>query len=764
MGLRGNGGRSVCIGLMLVIGLANSATAKPKPSRLEWLRQATVAKSSLPKAAWRTLSRLHDGQVTTSIEIRQPIDLVYAIGKTISPEQLSLQLHGVKGKSRAAARIEIMASSLSADAGFQLLRSDIVKLVQRRQKYRFVAVGCKWLFVRITPLPSAAAFRIGEMELHGREGKPTTRYKFKESPAKSIQVLMQLRNSLGVEVSPVENNLFEDAGDGKLDKFSFAEASLVASGVTSRRQRKSYLRQIDDLEKKFRKTIAGELPVDKKARALLLWLHQGAFKGGYRYHQTRVSTVLENRTYNCVSSAAVYNVLGRRLGLDLRGIEVPTHAFSILYDSGRHFDVETTSRHGFAPKRNSAVLKELRDKNGLHYIPDRYRHLRREINDLGIVALIYYNRGVGLSRKKQYAAALVAYFGALSLDREFASAVKGVLGVLTNWSLHLARSRDYEQSLRVVKVGLQLAPEDARLRNNHIALWQQWARQEMDGQRFDRALAIVRRAQKHIKQGPFKDMESWVFTRPGEAQISRGNWQTALKIARTGLKRLDGKAKKDLQKWRNGIYLRWGNREMKRQRYKQALAAFSQGLRVSSDRRISNNMGYLTSVWAKKKLKTETLENALQLLDRLKQQFPKVKDIHKSADRFAYQVVSSTVHKKQYEDGLAKLEQVKPFLLDGKTERKLGRLVYDRWARSYWQKDGQHDKALDIYRRALKQFPGERLLIQNACFVWNRKGMAQIKTQNWGEAIAVYQSGLKEFPKCRTLQKNLQYCQKKLAK
>ena len=694
---------------------ANTLWAADKQPRIELLGRAKLAKVE-PTTLRRQANNLGDSHVSTGIRVKQQVELTYAFNGNVSPEQLSIKIDVSRNERRAIGKISILASSVAEDAGFQVLRSDVVKSLKRVQKFRFVPVGAKWLLVRFTPL-DGQEFRVGEIEVHGRPGKPTTHYKFKESPAKSVQVLQQLKRNLRVSVSQAESELFADAEDGKLDKFSFAEASLIASGVTGRRQRRDYLRQLDELEKKFKQLSSSQLPRKERGRALLQWLHSEALKGGYRGKQTRVSTLLDKQTYNCVSSAVVYNILGRRFGLDLRGIEVPTHAFSILYDDRKHYDVETTSRHGFAPARNSAVVKELRRKNGLHYIPDRYRDLRREVNDMGMVALIYYNRGVVHSRRKEYAPALVAYFGALSLDREFASAVKGVLGVLTNWSLHLARQGDYRESLKVVQVGLKLAPKDARLKNNHIALWQEWARKLIDRNRLDEALKVVRSAQTSVPHGPFTDMESWVFTRPAFKAMQRRRFQTALKIARSGLRKLDGKSKVQVAEMQYRIYFRWGDHEFRRQRFSNSAEAYARGLELKQDdRKLTGNLRYVLWKWAQQESKTKDLDQAVKLLERELRRFKEVKRIGRAGEIFAQNEVLASIRAKKFEQALATFERVKHFY-DRQSEReRTGSYIYDQWARSYWKRDRQWAKAIEVYQRGLRAFPNSRVLQQNLKF------------------------------------------------
>ena len=185
-----------------------------------------------------------------------------------------------------------------------------------------------------------------------------------------------------------------------------------------------------------------------KGQKLLDLLHAGPLAKGYEAGQTDVSAILETGTFNCVSSAALYNVIARGLGLDARAVEVPNHAFSILYDGSQHADIETTTKGGFNPSRDAKAQEEFSKLTGFAYIPDSNRDERREVGETGLVAIIYYNHGVDLMNAKRYHEALLANFRAMSLDKEFDSAVKNALAALANWSVELSRGGKFDECSR----------------------------------------------------------------------------------------------------------------------------------------------------------------------------------------------------------------------------------------------------------------------------------------------------------------------------
>ena len=67
----------------------------------------------------------------------------------------------------------------------------------------------------------------------------------------------------------------------------------------------------------------------------------------YRENQSRISRVFDNGEFNCISSAMLYAVAARKLGYDVDGVILPSHAFLQLRLDGRVVEIETTSFNGF---------------------------------------------------------------------------------------------------------------------------------------------------------------------------------------------------------------------------------------------------------------------------------------------------------------------------------------------------------------------------------------------------------------------------------
>src|SRR5205823_1597931 len=151
---------------------------------------------------------------------------------------------------------------------------------------------------------------------------------------------------LSLDITPAEQALWADVVNGQFAKRSFAEAALLASGVTDGAKRRAYLNRIDDLEHQARAALAGATTPAQKGEQLLAWLYGptgpiGPVSGASKYveRQSSLAVLLDSGTYNCVSATVAYNVIGRRLGLDVRAVEIPDHVFSVVYDGPKNFEV-----------------------------------------------------------------------------------------------------------------------------------------------------------------------------------------------------------------------------------------------------------------------------------------------------------------------------------------------------------------------------------------------------------------------------------------
>jgi tetratricopeptide (TPR) repeat protein len=601
------------------------------------------------------------------------------------------------------------------------VRADPLQGGGQPQGFSFAPIGARWIMLRFTPAAKAQFVAIADVAVLGHAGPPVSHYAFKETPAKALDVLARLKSSTAVNlsISSDELSLLGDVKDGHLSKWSFDEAVLLASGVRDAGRRKQYIKQLDALEGKARETTGKATGTLEKGEKLLAFLHdpKGPLAKGYVSRQTDLSAVLDQGTFNCVSSATLYAVLGRRLGLDIRAIEVPEHAFAILYDGTRHADVETTTSSGFDPARDQASREQFQAKTGFRYIPDSNRDQRREVSEAGLVAIIYYNHGVGLTEQKRHYEALLAYFRAMSLDREFDSAVKNALASLANWGNELCDGGKFEEAVSVIRTGLELAPKDALLLSNYKAAWQQWAEAAATAGKDDEAIAILRRAAVAAPDGGFPAMQAWIYIRRGEESIRKGSWQQAAAAVEPGLAKLDPVPKAELRRWMSELPIRWANEELQKKHFENAVAVLNHGRALDpKDERLAHNIIYAVQEWAKDAQAKAGDAKAKAILVAQIKRFPDVAGLKDVADSFLIGTVNNLRDAQKYDAALAAVDQNRDLLQDKNTATTLTLSVFDAWAGELSGKK-QWSQAAGVYEKGLRQMPANEHLVNNLVYV-----------------------------------------------
>ncbi|MFW5692677.1 MAG: transglutaminase family protein [Thermoguttaceae bacterium] len=258
-------------------------------------------------------------------------------------------------------------------------------------------------------------------------------------------------------LSDIERSLFADAADGKLEQHSLLVATLVASGVESPEVLDHYQRQIEEYAAELKQSGALTGSGREDTEAVFNFLHRRILLGGYRIDCTDLRTALDEGRYNCVSASVLFQCLAERCGLTVRGLEMPGHAMSRVYLAEEVLDVETTCAAWFRlmddPKRQAQSVRET-----LGTTPAGRDVSAREISSVGLVAMVYYNRGVDLLAKGRYAEAALANAKALVLDPGNQTARGNLLATVNNWAIALGQSGRLAEAVGLLEAGLTFAP------------------------------------------------------------------------------------------------------------------------------------------------------------------------------------------------------------------------------------------------------------------------------------------------------------------
>jgi len=128
---------------------------------------------------------------------------------------------------------------------------------------------------------------------------------------------------------------------------------LAASGVLTETAQAPYIQRLDRLIADARVAVDKGKPETHPGETLMTFLHAGVMHGGYELGQSSFASVFDTGIYNCVSSTAMYYVIGRELNLEMQIISIPGsfflsgHACINLVDRDRTYEVEPTNPDGF---------------------------------------------------------------------------------------------------------------------------------------------------------------------------------------------------------------------------------------------------------------------------------------------------------------------------------------------------------------------------------------------------------------------------------
>lgn len=173
----------------------------------------------------------------------------------------------------------------------------------------------------------------------------------------------------------------------------------------------------------------------ERGASLLAALHDDMFVQ-YDEAQSTVSGILTTGTYNCISSALIYMALAQELGLQVRGVLMPSHAFvEVTLADGRKLDVETTSDEGFGMVRDA-------------------RFFARQAEGW------FEARGLDVPSFEDYQ------------QRRTVSAL--ALGLENMWNQHLSPTRaDYPMRLRMAEIRGAMEPDSLDAQQNRLVYYYQ---------------------------------------------------------------------------------------------------------------------------------------------------------------------------------------------------------------------------------------------------------------------------------------------------
>jgi len=199
------------------------------------------------------------------------------------------------------------------------------------------------------------------------------------------------------------------AARGTLPTHTLIRAALLLSGADASTVTADTA-QLERIIADLSRAVSAVRDPYRRGEAVLEYIHAQLLTS-YHVTQARLDTLLATGHFNCVSSAVLYLILGRAVGLHVEAAYTPDHAFCTVDVGGKLVDVETTNRYGFDPGTKKA-FRDAFGATGFTYVPPG-DYLRRSATDAkGLLSFILQDRMALLEQRRDYAEAV-----GLAIDR-----------------------------------------------------------------------------------------------------------------------------------------------------------------------------------------------------------------------------------------------------------------------------------------------------------------------------------------------------------
>ena len=171
---------------------------------------------------------------------------------------------------------------------------------------------------------------------------------------------------------------------------TIVDAALEFSGATDTSSAAAKEKLVA-LLRRFRDEVADVTAQAELGEKTLTFLHRNLLTN-YSVLQTRVDTALGTGVYNCVSSAVLYMIFARSVGLSVGGVRTTDHAFCTVLANGQQIDVETTNPYRFNPGSKKEFTDSFGKVTGYSYVAQGGYSQRRNIGEKELLSLILYDR------------------------------------------------------------------------------------------------------------------------------------------------------------------------------------------------------------------------------------------------------------------------------------------------------------------------------------------------------------------------------------
>ena len=198
-----------------------------------------------------------------------------------------------------------------------------------------------------------------------------------------------------------------------------------------------------------------------RAEEALSFLH-GKVLRSYDLDATTMGDILDSGRFNCVSSAVLYLIAMRSIGIEAAGVKTTDHAFCLVRVGKREIDVETTNPYGFDPGTKKEFADRFGKATGYSYVAPGNYSRRRTVDERELVALILANRMAQATERRDARGALSLAYGYYLLAAS-GDGRKVLLDCVENLAADLADRKDFASIEELARTAVAFLGQDARL-------------------------------------------------------------------------------------------------------------------------------------------------------------------------------------------------------------------------------------------------------------------------------------------------------------
>ncbi len=609
---------------------------------------------------------------------------------------------------------------------------------------------------RILATTTVVAIAMG-MAYCGLANERERKYPFPTVPRSILERLGEIKLGEPAVVDSVEWEILEDAWARRdspdtekqtpeYDRL-VVRLMLTASGVVTEAAQEPYIQKLNTLIADARLAIDKGKPDAHPGESLIQFLHAGVMHGGYELSQSSFAAVFDSGIYNCVSSTAMYFVIGRKLGLKMQIISIPGgsflsgHACLNLIEGDRIYEVEPTNPNGFdwGTKLSQPGVFTI------GFQPDRKDgHI---VDGIGLAATIYSNRGVDASKAENHDRLAAASLGlrALMCDPYDSTSAQNVLAVFTNWGPVLAAEGRYDEAIRTLAFGYEVTQDGGVKNNLSITASEQIASLLNDQKDIEAKAAIEHAATMLPEDNDFKNAEPWI--RHASKSYDDEGGEAALAAIERAIVMTSEKNHLSLCKYRTSLFRRWSQDLLTKSDANGSVSVLVRGYKINpSDEDLSGGIAFHTQE-ALGFLDNDGADPAAAVthVNDLVAKFPTVKVIAEFASAHVYRTLATLREQKKFAESLsaAKIYEAMPSST-GEPEQFIAQAWCD-WAEFYFDQM-KFDEAIEKYVNGLKSLPGNERLMRGLAMTALEQITSLLKDKHDREAQAAIDRGATLMP------------------